>query len=439
MVLLFAQSVSAAEQAYPLPKPLSLDDFLSFDTKQVKLGQLLFYDRILSGNKNIACSTCHHPQFGGSDGLSLGIGEGGEGLGTQRSAGAGEHRIKKRIPRNASALWNLAAKDVRVLFHDGRLSASDVYGNGFNSPAQEWLPEGFNSLLAAQAVFPLTAQFEMAGNPKENEIAGAAHDRVDKVWPIVAKRVRTTAGYADLFVEAFDHIGESKDVSIVDIANALAAFMGTEWRNFDSPFDDYLAGDNSALTSTETKGLELFYGKANCAQCHAGPLLSDQEFHALALPPFGPGRTRVFDPYARDIGHMGESNSLDDAYRFRTPSLRNVELTGPYGHNGAYDSLEGIIKHHLNPQESFDRWQSADAKLVSVPWLTTIDFVVHQDRREMARVRNKVDIQPVQLSNGEISNLVSFLKALTGNSAESLPLGIPSSVPSGLPIDTLEE
>jgi len=133
------------------------------------------------------------------------------------------------------------------MFHDGRLSVSDEFESGFNSPAEEWLPSGFNSILAAQAVFPLVAQFEMAGNPKENEIAGAVHDRIDAAWPILAKRVRVTGDYGARFVEAFDHLDEPEDVTIVDIANALAAFMGTEWQSFDSPYDAYIAGDADAL------------------------------------------------------------------------------------------------------------------------------------------------------------------------------------------------
>ena len=425
----------AAEMKYPLPEPLRLDDFLSFDDKQVRLGQLLFYDKILSGNKNISCGTCHHHKFGGSDGLSLGVGEGGSGLGTERTAGEGDERIKKRIPRNAPSLWNLAAKEIKILFYDGRLSESDLYENGFNSPAEEWLPTGLENLLAAQALLPMTSQFEMAGNPAENEVAGAAHDRIDKVWPIIAKRVRVISTYGELFVSAFDHIDDPADVSIVDIAHALAAFMGTEWRNFDSPFDEYLAGRANSLTARQRNGLELFYGKGHCANCHSGQLLSDQNFYALALPPFGPGRTRPFDPFARDVGRMGESDKTEDAYRFRTPSLRNVELTGPYGHNGAFETLEGIIKHHLNPQKSFDQWRPEEARLVSAPWLAQIDFVVRQDAREMHRVRSKIDIVPIQLNSTEIADLVSFMTALTGKSTSKLSLGVPVSVPSGLSID----
>lgn len=428
--------LSAPAVAAELPPPLKESDFIAFDAKQAALGQLLFYDKILSGNRNIACATCHHPSLGTGDRLSLGIGEGGEGLGPQRIAGTGDSRIKKRIPRNAPGLWNLGAKELHVLFHDGRLSVADTFENGFNSPAEEWLPRGFNSLLAAQAVFPVTAQFEMAGNPKENEVAGAIYDRIDNAWPILAKRVRIIPEYGRLFVAAFDHIDAPEDVTIVEIANALAAFQAIEWRSIDSPFDGYLAGDEGALDPNQKRGLELFYGKAGCSSCHSGRLLSDQKFHALGLPPFGPGRTRSFDPMVRDVGVMGETDRLEDAYRFRTPMLRNVELTAPYGHNGAYPTLEGIIRHHLDPDGMLKAWKPETAALPQAPWLQAIDFMVWNDAREMARQARFRDIDPLSLTDAEIADLVAFLKSLTGKrSVTTPPFGIPATVPSGLPVD----
>lgn len=421
--------------ASDLPRPLTDADFLPVDAKKAKIGQLLFYDKILSGNRNISCGTCHHHDLAGGDGLSLGIGEGGSGVGKKRVAQSGETRIRKRIPRNAPALWNLGARDISVLFHDGRLEVSDIYGNGFNSPAQEWLPGGLDSILAAQALFPLTARFEMSGDPEENEISGAVNDRIDNAWPILAKRVRTIPEYGALFVEAFDDVDAAKDVTIVEIANALAAFMGHEWRNHDSPFDSHLAGDTTALNAQEKRGLTLFYGEANCASCHSGPLLSDQSFHALALPAFGPGKTRPFDPQPRDVGRMGKSDLLEDAYRFRTPMLRNVALTAPYGHNGAYATLEGIVRHHLNPLKSLDEWRTELAALPKAEWLEQADFAVQADRREMERQRRALDITPVDLSNQNVADIVAFLESLTGETALKRPLGRPESVPSGLTVD----
>ena len=430
--MLIAQPVVGAEN---MPAPLTASDYHEFSDERAKIGQLLFYDKILSGNRNISCGTCHHPRFGGGDGLSLGIGEGGIGVGLERIPGFGDEKIKKRIPRNASALWNLGAKDFTVLFHDGRLSLSDDYNNNFNTPAEEWLPKGLETVLGTQALFPLTAQFEMAGNPKENEVAGAVHDRIDYVWPILAKRVRTIPEYGAMFTDVFEDVATAEQVTIAHVGEALAAFIALEFESRDSAFDAFLAGDNDALTTTQKEGMKLFYGKAECVSCHSGSLLTDQKFHALAIPPFGPGRTRRFDPYVRDVGRMGETDRLEDAYRFRTPSLRNVALTAPYGHNGAFPDLEGIIRHHLNPSISLKNWQRDKANLPNVPWLESIDFLVWDDRIEMKRYKEKIDINPIPLSEEEIGNLVSFMHALSGRSAEKLRFGIPNQVPSGLTVD----
>lgn len=411
-----------------------MDDFLSVNPAQARLGQLLFYDPILSGNRNISCGTCHHHSLASGDGLSLGIGEGGRGLGKDRTPGTGADQIRKRIPRNAPALWNLGHKSVHVLFHDGRLEISDQFGNGFDSPAEEWLPQGLDNILAAQALFPLTAQFEMAGNVGENDVTGAVHDRIDLGWPVLAKRVRTIPEYGALFVDAFDQIEDPAEVTIVEIGNALGAFMASEWISIDSPYDRWLR-DGTPLPAKAERGRQLFVGKAACASCHSGPLFTDQEFHALALPAFGPGRTRVFDPMPRDVGRMGETDLIEDAYRFRTPSLRNVALTSPYGHNGAFATLEGMVRHHLDPVTSNAAWQEADAALPNVPWLSPGDFAIRQDRLEMARQARVQDIAPLPLSDADVSELVDFLHVLTGETVDKRPLGRPARVPSGLPVD----
>jgi cytochrome c peroxidase len=417
-----------------LAQPITAEDFIAFDADQARLGQLLFYDKILSGNRNISCGTCHHHDLGGSDGLSLGIGEGGTGLGPERTPGDGPDRIAKRIPRNAPALWNLGHKDVRVLFHDGRLEISDIYGNGYDSPAEEWLPQGLETILAAQALFPMTSQFEMAGNVGENEVIGAVTDRIDLGWPILAKRVRTIPEYGAMFVQAFDHIDRPEDVTIVEIGNALAAFIGTEWENYDSPYDAYLT-DGTPLPDAAERGRQLFFGEARCAQCHNGPLLSDQDFHALALPAFGPGRTRIWDPMPRDVGRMGATDDLEDAYRFRTPALRNVALTAPYGHNGAYASLRDMVRHMADPITARKGWTPALAALPDVPWLQDIDFVIQSDALEMDRQAATLDVRPVALSDAQVDDIVAFLESLTGATALDRPLGRPERVPSGLPVD----
>lgn len=426
---------ASMSQAETLPQPLQPSDFIEVDLKQAELGRLLFYDPILSGNRNISCGTCHAVEHGTSDGLSLGIGEGGAGVGPERTAGEGRDRIKKRTPRNAPALWNLGAREIRVMFHDGRVEPADFYDNGFNTPAQERLPEGLNGILAVLALFPLTAQFEMAGDPGENDVAGAVYDRIDNVWPIIAKRVRLIPEYAEKFVAAFDDVDASEDVRIAHIANALAAFQAFEYQSYDSPFDDFLNGETHALSPSQQRGMALFYGDAGCSACHSGPLFTDQEFHAIALPMFGPGRTRVWDPIARDVGRMAVSDRREDAYRFRTPSLRNVALSGPYGHNGAYRSLEGIVRHHLAPASAFANWEPSSVILPDIPWLNDRDFLPLQDQRERARIAAAIDLKPMSLTDTEVSDIVAFLKALTGTESLEGRFGKPETVPSGLPVD----
>lgn len=411
---------------------ISPDDYIPADPDQARIGQLLFYDKILSGNKNISCGTCHHHDHAGGDSLSLGIGEGGVGVGPDRTPGTGADQIRKRIPRNAPSLWNLGHRSIEVLFHDGRLTRSDIYVNGFDSPAEEWLPPGLDNLVAAQALFPMVAQFEMAGNPHENEIAGATHDRIDQAWPIIAKRVRTIPAYGAAFVQAFDHIESPADVTIVEIGNALGAFIISEWQSDDSPYDAWLAG--TPLPAPAERGRQLFFNN-RCATCHAGVLFSDQGFHALGLPAFGPGRTRRWDQISRDVGRMAETNLLEDAYKFRTPSLRNVALTAPYGHNGAYATLGAMIRHHADPLEASATWAPQDARLPDVPWLAPVDFAIRADAREIARQEAATDIRPLSLSDAEIADLVAFLHALTGETAFDRPLGRPGTVPSGLLVD----
>ena len=423
--LVFSATLATAQGIGP-------DDYIPADPDQARIGQLLFYDKILSGNRNISCGTCHHHDFAGGDGLSLGIGEGGVGIGPDRTPGTGAQMIRKRIPRNAPALWNLGHNSVEVLFHDGRLSVSDLYGNGFDSPAEEWLPEGLDNIVAAQALFPMVAQFEMMGNLGENDVVGAVHNRIDRGWPIIAKRVSAIPAYAEMFIAAFDHIEEPGDITIVEIGNAIGAFIISEWQSYDSPYDRWLAGD--PLPQDAERGRQLFFTN-RCAACHAGPLFTDQQFHALGLPAFGPGRTRQWDHISRDVGRMAETNLLEDAYKFRTPSLRNVALTAPYGHNGAYPTLAAMIRHHADPEAARTAWQPADAGLPAVPWLAAADFAIREDRAEMARQAAVNDLRPMTLSDRDVADLVAFLNALTGETAETRPLGRPDAVPSGLPVD----
>nr|WP_323779026.1 cytochrome c peroxidase [Amylibacter sp.] len=391
-------------QAQDLPKPLMPSDFRQYDPAEVALGKLLFFDPLLSGNRNISCATCHNPTYGTGDGLALGIGEGGIGAGQDRQFGT----AKLLQSRNAPALWNLGARQVRLLFHDGRV---ELKGGRYVTPAGGQLPAGLNSLLAAQALFPLIARSEMAGGPEDNEIAEAAQDNAQKAWGLIAGRVEDAARYKKLMPDG--------DVNISSIVNAIAAYVDVEFRAVNTAFDLYLAGDPTALTDQARAGLELFYGPAGCGGCHSGSLLSDQRFHALAVPQFGPGLTRRFDPIARDVGRMAVTDDLADAYTFRTPFLRNVANTAPYGHNGAFATLREMLRHHSDPVGSFTSWTPDKVTLPELHNSARYPFALIADDIENTRILNAFGksnagaVPPMQLSETDISKLVAFLKALS--------------------------
>lgn len=397
---------------------------------------MLFYDKILSGNRNIACATCHHPKHASGDGLSLGIGEGGNGLGPERDFGMGHDRVNRRLTRNAPPMFNLGAKEFTVLFHDGRLSVDSNSPGGFNSPAEEYLPTGLNSILAAQAVFPLISDVEMAGDASENEVAGARRRSPQYSWRILAERIANIEGYWPLFKAAWPTLEDPHDINIVHIANALDDFINAEWRADNSRFDAYLRGDTTALDDEAIKGMQLFYGDAGCSSCHSGALQTDHQFYALVIPPIGPGRTRLFDPIARDQGRMNESDLAEDAYRFRTPSLRNVTETGPWAHNGTYNTLEAVIKHHLDPQNALKHYDKSQLQMrFDDKQSLAKDFIIWQDRREMARFRAQQDIQPSTLSDAEIAALIAFLHSLKDERSLRGTYGVPDAVPSHLSVD----
>lgn len=441
-----AVCVSSFANAGSLPRTVKDKDFrpLAFDGQdeeaKIELGRLLFFDRILSGNKNISCATCHHPLTSTGDALSLPIGEGGNGLGTERDTGIGDDKVEERVPRNSPALFNLGAKQFRIMFHDGRVQECRKKPSGFCTPAGDDLPFGLESVLAAQAMFPVTSATEMAGQEGENGIADFAADGdLPGLWGELASRLQAIPEYCDLFADAYGlHCGE---ITYADAANAIAAFEASAWRADDSPFDRFLRWDRHALggkKSDAAKGVRLFYGKARCSQCHRGKFQTDHRFHAIGAPQIGPGKGDGVTG-REDFGRERVTGKKKHLFRFRTPTLRNVELTAPYGHAGAHATLEGIIRHHLDPENGLFHYERDQAVLPSRADLDAIDFSLFDEPGQPAlhdiadAVRSKR--LPKHLTDGEINKLVAFLHALTGDRSRDLRDDIPDRVPSGLPVN----
>jgi len=267
----------------PFPAVVEPADNPSTPAK-VELGRLLFYDPLLSGDRQVACATCHSELWGLSDGLALSVGIGGEGpVGPGRSG-------PNVTSRNASTLWNVALRD--SLFWDGRSDS-----------------------LEDQALQPIENSVEMGRD----------------IGELIAD-LRASEGYRELFYEAFGDDDEPIDAN--NLARALAAFQRTFVSQL-SPYDRYVAGDAGALRPEAVDGMFLF-AEAGCADCHVPPLFEGEAFY-----PRGIGSVD-------DEGHEQVSGDSSDHGAFRVPTLRNLRETGPYFHDGSVDSLDDAVSHELS-------------------------------------------------------------------------------------------
>ena len=246
------------------------------DTPQrIELGRKLYFDQRLSANESMSCNSCHRldNQLSGAEEEST-------------SSGA----FGKRGDRNAPTVLNAG-------FH----------------VAQFW--DGRAANLKEQAKGPVLNPIEMAmPNPEE-----------------VVKRIGADTEYRTLFAAAFP--GDAPNVTYDNIAEAIAAFERT--LKTDDRFDDFLRGDNRALSTTELRGLALFL-KTGCATCHNGPPVGGQIFQKVGL----------VQPYenTQDLGRYAVTKHEEDKFRFKVPSLRNVALTMPYFHDGKVAALEQAVK-----------------------------------------------------------------------------------------------
>ncbi|MBI3786428.1 MAG: cytochrome-c peroxidase [Deltaproteobacteria bacterium] len=394
---------------------------------KVELGRALMFDKLLSGNRDISCATCHHPLLHMGDGLPVSIGTGGAGLGPARVRGAG----RNLIPRNAPEVFDRGAPLWTSMFWDSRVTGSPAAG--FSTPAHAALPAGLESILAAQAMFPVTSRDEMRGARGDvdvlgqpNEVAALADNDFTGIWAALMQRVLAIPEYVTLFNMSFPDVA-SGQLGFQHAANAIAAFEVDACTLLDSAWDRYVAGDANALSENAKQGAMLFFGKAGCSDCHSGNLFTDQQHHDIAIPQLGPGKG---SEAPLDYGRGRETGLAADRYKFRTPPLRNVAVTGPWMHDGAYATLEGAVRHHLDPATSLRNYnvmQNAPA-LVST---------YQGDPITLAAILANLDpltAKPRSLADAEVNDLLTFLEALTAPDAMDMSKAIPDSVPSGLPV-----
>ncbi len=399
------------------------------DLAKVQLGQMLFFDKILSGNRDISCGTCHHPTQNSGDSLPVSIGTGGSGVGVTRHIGYNRHFI----PRNAPEVFNRGAAEWTSMFWDSRVS---LHSDGsFISPAGENLPHGLDSVLAVQAMFPVTSADEMRGaagdvdvHGQQNELATITDSDLPAIWDALMVRLLAIPDYEALFRSAYSNTAV-EDLGFEHAANAIAAFEISAYTLANSPWQSYLNGNPAALSPEAKQGALLFYGEAGCVQCHSGPLLTDQQHHVLAVPQVGPGKG---DEAPQDLGRFRETGQQADLYAFRTPSLHNVAVTGPWMHDGAFSTLETAVRHHLNPEESLRNYnpQTHLPGPLRETFQNSPEIITTMLQQLDPRLASTREMTPA-----EVDYLLAFLASLTDADMVKLHEVLPQHVPSGLPVE----
>jgi cytochrome c peroxidase len=316
--------------------------------EKVELGKLLFFDPILSDDNTLSCAHCHHPHLGFSDGLPRSRGRGGKGAGRERTGGI-------ELTRGAPSLWNT------------------VYNH-----RQFW--DGRAAHLEEQARMVITTPEEVNADPAE-----------------LVRELKAIPEYRALFDKAFGG-KDGEAITFKNITYAIAAFQRT-LVSFNSRFDRYAAGDGSALSPQEKRGLKLFLSpKTRCNECHGIPTFTNRDFKVIGVPDPKDGPADVAKPEA-ERGRGGGPNGA-----FKIPTLRNIALTAPYMHNGVFETLEEVL----------DFYAGGGGRGLG------LDVPLQDDK-----------IRKFTLTPQEKADLIAFLLALTDESA--LP-EIPKRVPSGLPV-----
>lgn len=297
-------TTQASELSTPDVDYIEYPDDDPHSEQEIELGKVLFFDPRLSINNEQSCASCHNPDLGFSDGMAVGVGAMG-----------------RKLNRNTQHLYNLAW--TTAFFWDGRMST-----------------------LEEQALGPIEAEGEM-----------------NMPLSLLIPKLEKVQYYRDTFNKVYGDEGINK----TNLGRALAAFQRSIITD-NSPFDQYLAGNKSAMSPAAIRGLEIFKGKGNCIDCHDGPNFTDDSFHNIGVN-------------SGDLGRFALTGNKNMKGAFKTPGLRNIVFSAPYLHDGSAASLEEVIDLYNKGGNSNDNLDKL--------------------------------IKPLGLSNQEKFDLIAFLGALT--------------------------
>lgn len=398
------------------------------DDKRADLGRQLWFDSITGLNKDNSCSGCHAPTAGFGDTQSIAIGIENNGI-------VGRNRRGPRNQRRTPMAINTAFFPT-LMWNSRFFSLSgDPFDNraGFQFP----LPEGLSlselpHLLVAQAHIPPTERNEAAGFEFPGDNFALRTE--------VLRRLNANEEYRKLFGQVFNEVRRGAPIDFEMFGKAIAEFEFT-LTFADAPIDKFARGDRDELSDEQKKGALLFFGKANCVECHtvagkSNEMFSDFKQHVVGVPQIFPKVTNsVWDGEGgnEDFGLEQVTQNPADRYLFRTSPLRNVALQPTFFHNGAFNRLEDAIRHHLNVFESARGYTPARLDNDLTGPLAPIEPV-------LARLDSLL-VSPVYLTDDEFRQLVDFVRVgLLDPRAkpENLRKLIPKRVPSGRPVPVFQ-
>jgi cytochrome c peroxidase len=359
--------------------------------EKVNLGKLLFYDTGLgqdavkdSGMGTFSCASCHIPEAGFRPGTFQGIADGGKGFGIN-----GEGRRKQSNyteaeldVQSARPLSLLNVAYVSNTFWSGKFGSGGV--NVGTEDVWDMDEEATLNHLGFEAI-------------ETQNLIGIKTHRIT-----INKDIADNFGYTEMFDEVFPDYSEEERYSQETASFAISAYIRTLISN-KAPFQNWLNGENGALSYDEKKGGILFFGKAQCFQCHYDKNLGSEEFHALGvndmdqIPSFN---TAPDDK--RNLGRGGFTLKEEDNFKFRVPQLYNMEGTEFYFHGSSKRNIRDVIEYKLAAQAENSR---VDQSLIS----------------------NKLN--PIDLTEEEISQLETFIRSSLKD--PDLTRYQPVTVPSG--------
>ena len=363
--------------------------------EKVALGMLLYHETGIAispehdnAKGTYSCASCHFASAGFQAGRFQGIAEGGEGFGINgegrtMSAEYMEPELDVQPIRTPSAM-NLAYQE--VILWNGQFG-----GTGINIGTEDsWTP----------------------GTPKETnnlgfqglETQAIAGLKVHRLDINVDSDIIEELGYTTMFDEAFPGVSPGNRYTTRNAGLAIAAYERTLLAN-QSPFQKYLGGNNNAMTEAEKRGALLFFGDANCANCHNGPGLNSMEFHALGMKDLFacPEETFKTNPdNTENLGRGGFTERVADRFKFKVPQLYNLTDSPFFGHGSSFRSVKEVLEYKNN----------AIAENMVVP------------ASQLA-----AGFVPLNLTDNEINDLAEFIESALHD--PNLNRYVPESLPSG--------